>query len=106
MINVINHRNGGIKARLGEWDAQVTTEPNPYVDIAVSKITLHPQYNSQNLQNDIAVLKLNSAAPISTSPNINTACLPSATPAAGTRYICINNIQIIRCIYSRYSKEL
>ncbi|XP_032672431.1 phenoloxidase-activating factor 2-like isoform X2 [Odontomachus brunneus] len=74
-----------IKARLGEWDAQSTTEPDPYVDISVSRVTLHPQYNSQNLQNDIAVLKLSSAAPISTSPNINTACLPSAEPAPGTR---------------------
>lgn len=79
-------RNGGIKARLGEWDAQVTTEPNPYVEISISKITVHPQYNSQNLQNDIAVLKLCSAAPIS-SPNINTACLPSGAVSAGTRHV-------------------
>lgn len=61
------------------WDTQSTTEPS----INISKVTLHPQYNSQlpdnlkNIPNDIAVLKLSSAAPIATSPNINTACLPS-----------------------------
>ncbi|XP_014478380.1 PREDICTED: trypsin-3-like isoform X2 [Dinoponera quadriceps] len=82
---VANYVNGGIKARLGEWDAQSTSEPDPYVDISVSRVVLHPEYNSQNLQNDIAVLTLSSAAPIATSPNINTACLPSAAPAAGTR---------------------
>lgn len=81
------YRNNGIKARLGEWNAQATTEPNPYVEISVSKVTLHFQYNSQNLENDIAVLKLSSVAPIAISPNINTACLPTAATAAGTRHV-------------------
>ncbi|GAB1866039.1 Peroxisomal membrane protein PEX16 [Camponotus japonicus] len=78
---VAGYVNGGIKAKLGVWDTQSTTEPT--IDISISKVTLHPQYNSQlpdnlqNLRNDIAVLKLSSAAPIATSPNINTACLPS-----------------------------
>lgn len=82
---VAGYVNGGIKARLGAWDIQKNTGPYPYVDISISKVTLNPQYNSQNLQNDIAVLQLSSAAPIATSPNINTACLPSAAVAAGTR---------------------
>lgn len=73
--------------RLGEWNAQATTEPNPHVEISISRVTLHPQYNSQNLQNDIAVLRLSSAAPIATSPNINTACLPYTQTAAGTRHV-------------------
>lgn len=80
------YRNGGIKARLGEWNAQATTEPNPFVEISISRVTLHSNYNSNNLQNDIALLKLSSAAPIATSPNINTACVPTAAVAAGTRY--------------------
>ncbi|XP_011635278.1 trypsin-3-like [Pogonomyrmex barbatus] len=81
--------SNNLKVRLGslklEGNAQATTEPNPYVEISVSKVTLHEQYNPQSLQNDIAILKLSSAAPIATSPNINTACLPSAATAAGTR---------------------
>jgi len=83
----MRYRNGGIKARLGEWNAQATTEPNPFVEISVSKVTLHPQFNPINLSNDIAVLKLSSNAPIATAPNINTACLPSAAVAAGTRHV-------------------
>lgn len=48
---------------------------------------MHPDFNeSVYLINDIAVLKLSSAAPIATSSNINTACLPTSAIAAGTRY--------------------
>lgn len=77
---VAGYVNGGIKAKLGVWNTQNITEPT--VDISISKVTLHPQYNAQlpnnvQNQNDIAVLKLSSAAPIATSPNINTACLTS-----------------------------
>ncbi|CAL1676066.1 unnamed protein product [Lasius platythorax] len=82
---VAGYVNGGIKARLGAWNDQASTGPYPYRDISISRVTIHPQYNSQNLYNDIAVLRLSSAAPIATSPNINTACLPSAAVAAGTR---------------------
>ncbi|XP_012523534.2 phenoloxidase-activating factor 2-like [Monomorium pharaonis] len=82
---VAGYVNGGIKARLGEWNAQGPTEPYPQVEISISRVTLHPQYNSQNLQNDIAVLKLSSAAPTATSPSINTACLPSGPVPAKTR---------------------
>lgn len=80
---VAGYVNGGIKAKLGAWDSQNTTEP--FKDISISKVTIHPQYDPLNLKNDIAVLRLSSAAPIATSPNINTACLPSGAVAAGTR---------------------
>ncbi|XP_070156785.1 phenoloxidase-activating factor 2-like [Polyergus mexicanus] len=83
---------GGIKAKLGTRDYQSTTEPS--VDISISKVILHPQYNrpncnlgctKQNLPYDIAVLRLSSAAPIATSPNINTACLPNGPVNAATK---------------------
>lgn len=70
-----------IKVKLGAWDSQSTTEPT--VDISISKVITHYNYTpnpdpkKQNLHNDIAVLRLSSAAPIATSPNINTACLPN-----------------------------
>lgn len=86
---------------MGVWDTQSTTEPT--IDISISKVTLHPQYNSQlpdnlqNLRNDIAVLKLSSAAPIATSPNINTACLPS-TPIGQK----IGAKHVLQLIFSRY----
>ncbi|KAG7187937.1 hypothetical protein KM043_013899 [Ampulex compressa] len=74
-----------IKVRLGEWDGQATSEPNPYQEYTISRVFQHRNFNSQNLQNDIAVLRLNSSVPISTAPNINTICLPTAIPAAKTR---------------------
>lgn len=74
-----------IKARLGAWDLQSTTEG--HVDIAVSRITVHPDFNKPvYLANDIAVLKLSSAAPIATNNNVNTVCVPSSAIAAGTKY--------------------
>lgn len=88
VILKLRYRNGGLRVRLGDWDVQATTEPYPYVEIPVSRVTVYPQYNSQNyLQNDIAMLRLSSPAPITTSPNINTACLPNAQVAAGTRHV-------------------
>lgn len=73
--------------RLGEWDGQSTNEPYPYQDYSIKKISIHPELNSLNLQNDVAVITLNNTVPISSSPNINTACFPTAIPAANTKYI-------------------
>ncbi|XP_072754349.1 inactive CLIP domain-containing serine protease A3 [Anoplolepis gracilipes] len=78
---VAGYGNDEIKAKLGVWDAKSPTS----VDISISKVTLHPNYTSGNLHNDIAVLKLSSAAPIATNPNINTACLPYVPAAVGTQ---------------------
>ncbi|KAL6422376.1 hypothetical protein ACFW04_010608 [Cataglyphis niger] len=92
--NYVNNPSA-IKAKLGaivlRSDSQSTTEPS--VEISFSKVTLHPNYipnpdpKKQNLHNDIAVLRLCSAAPIATNPNINTACLPNGPvdALAGTR---------------------
>lgn len=53
----------------------------------MQKISLHSDFNSANLQNDVAIITLSDTVPISDYPNINTACFPTAVPAAGTRYI-------------------
>ncbi|XP_066591362.1 phenoloxidase-activating factor 2-like [Prorops nasuta] len=82
---VVPYLNGGLKIRLGEWDAKNTNEPNPYVEFSSAKIFVHPNFNSQNLQNDVAVIRLNGNAPIATAPNINTACLSSSMPQPSTR---------------------
>lgn len=76
-------------ARLGEWDISVTTEPYPYKDIDVVSIVSYAPFDASNLQNDITVLKLKEPAPISppNNPHINTLCLASGLPAAGTRYV-------------------
>lgn len=86
MIYVHFHfRTGNFKLRLGEWEAQAVTEQNPYVEFRPKALAMHPNFNAQNLQNDIALVRLNGTAPVATAPNINTACLPTMMPATGTR---------------------
>ncbi|XP_031843061.1 inactive CLIP domain-containing serine protease A3 isoform X2 [Nomia melanderi] len=82
---VASYTNGGLKVRLGEWDGQSTNEPYPYQEYLTQNIVMHPNFNSVNLQNDVAVITLSGTVPISSSPNINTACFPSSMPVAGTR---------------------
>ncbi|KAG4077162.1 hypothetical protein HA402_016149 [Bradysia odoriphaga] len=60
------------------------TEPIPAQEFIVSRIFLHPNYNSGNLKNDVAILRLATAVPLGNSPAIATGCLPS-TSFAGTR---------------------
>ncbi|KAL0113896.1 hypothetical protein PUN28_011317 [Cardiocondyla obscurior] len=82
---VASYRGGDIKVRLGAWDlSAATNNAYPPVEISVAKVTANEYYDPVTLRNDVAVLKLSSAAPIATSLNINTACLPTAAPAAGT----------------------
>ncbi|XP_076295674.1 inactive CLIP domain-containing serine protease A3 isoform X1 [Lasioglossum baleicum] len=80
-----SYMNGGLKVRLGEWDGQSTNEPDPYQEYMIQRIVMHPNFNSANLQNDVAVITLSGTVPISSSPNINTACFPTSEPASGTR---------------------
>lgn len=82
---VYTYTSGNIILRMGEWDGTATTEPNPYRDYRPASIAIHPSFNSQNLQNDVAIIRLSSSVPVSTSPNINTACFPTSQPATGTR---------------------
>lgn len=82
---VSSYTGGGLKIRLGDWNAQTTSELYPAQEYTAKRISMHPQYNSANLQNDVAVITLSGTVPVSSSPNINTACLPTASPASGTR---------------------
>ena len=70
--------------RLGEWNSATNVEP--YIDASPSAISIHPNFNAQNLHNDIAVVRLSKNIATSSYANINTACLPTHIPAAGTRY--------------------
>uniref|UniRef100_A0A1V1G194 Putative serine protease 60 n=1 Tax=Reticulitermes speratus TaxID=60591 RepID=A0A1V1G194_9NEOP len=71
----------GVKVRLGDWDITRNIEPYNYQDFAVSSIYIHPRFNSENLQNDIAVIKLSQPVPLGVYPNINPACLPQQNAA-------------------------
>ncbi|XP_012221601.1 phenoloxidase-activating factor 2-like [Linepithema humile] len=83
---VTSYLNGGLVARLGEWDFTVTNERYPFRDIDVEMIS-NMTFTANNLQNDIAVLKLKEPAPIGppNNPHINTVCLAFGPPVPGTR---------------------
>ncbi|XP_023025022.2 phenoloxidase-activating factor 2 [Leptinotarsa decemlineata] len=61
--------------RAGEWDINKNVEPYPHQDVAVQNITLHPQFYSGALYNDIAFLYLQS--PVNITQNIDVLCLPA-----------------------------
>jgi secreted trypsin-like serine protease len=66
----------GMKVRLGEWNAQDDSEPHKNVEIDVDHVEIHPGFNSQNLQNDVAVIKLKYPVDIGAYPHIKPVCLP------------------------------
>ncbi|ODM94180.1 Salivary plasminogen activator gamma [Orchesella cincta] len=76
-----------LRVRLGEYIINAVTEPNPLVEIAVSAIRIHEAFNSVNLVNDIAVLKLATAIDFNFNPHIRSICLPAVGAVySGQRY--------------------
>ncbi|XP_058802891.1 phenoloxidase-activating factor 2-like [Phymastichus coffea] len=71
--------------RLGDWNGRASTEPYQPVSVNVARVVLHPNFNSVNLDNDVAVIRLNGVVPIASYPNINTACKPTAAVVANQR---------------------
>uniref|UniRef100_A0A182T3C9 Peptidase S1 domain-containing protein n=1 Tax=Anopheles maculatus TaxID=74869 RepID=A0A182T3C9_9DIPT len=73
-----------LKVRLGEWDAASTSEPLPVQEYNVARYFVHPSFNSANLRNDVAILRLSGTVSLGTTPTIATACLP-VTSFVGSR---------------------
>lgn len=65
-------------ASVGEWDANIESELYPTQDISVDKMIIHPDYNSGDLCNDIALLILKETADLA-QPHIGLSCLPAAS---------------------------
>lgn len=78
-----------LRVRMGEWNAAGDTEPLPAQEFVVAKIFIHPNFNPNNLMNDVAVLRLTVPVPLGQLPTITTACLP-VTAFVGQRYHLIN----------------
>lgn len=58
--NVANN----LRVRMGEWNAAGDTEPLPAQEFLVNKIFIHPNFNPNNLMNDVAVLRLAVPVPL------------------------------------------
>ena len=60
--------------RLGEHDISTTTDGVDTLDVAIKKYTTHEGYTATALQNDIAIVELET--PVSYRAGIRPACLP------------------------------
>ena len=70
--------------RLGEWDLATDVEPFPGEKYLVNEVRLHPAYNHRTLQNDVALLRINSTMNLDSFPHIRSACL--ARPGDNYKY--------------------
>ncbi|XP_055906265.1 phenoloxidase-activating factor 2 isoform X2 [Eupeodes corollae] len=76
---VLNLPTSSYKVRLGEWDAASTRETIPAEDFTISNVYVHPNFNKDNLQNDIAILRLSTLINLGQKSTIGTVCLPTST---------------------------
>ncbi|XP_017466623.1 PREDICTED: chymotrypsinogen A isoform X2 [Rhagoletis zephyria] len=84
---VYNIPTSTFKVRVGEWDAASTSEPIPAQDVLIAAVYLHPNFNSANLQNDIAIIQLATAVSLTTKSTVGTVCLPTTTFVGQTCYV-------------------
>ena len=70
------HTTEELRVRLGEWDVNSDAEFYPNLEYKVEEVVIHPQYQSNNLYNDLAVLKLSSRVDTDQHPHIGPICLP------------------------------
>ncbi|KAK7020157.1 CLIP domain-containing serine protease [Halocaridina rubra] len=74
-----------LRIRLGEWKVDKEDEPLSHKDFDIDEIKIHPNFNPDNLHNDIALIKLKTS--VTFQYHINTLCLPESNQpvAPGTR---------------------
>ncbi|XP_050719649.1 uncharacterized protein LOC127000242 isoform X2 [Eriocheir sinensis] len=84
---VAGFKPNDIRVRLGEYQVDYFDAKYPYEDYDIASITVHPKFNSANLHNDMAVLKLD--RPVTYRNHINRVCLPppDRNHAAGTECV-------------------
>ncbi|XP_051999988.1 trypsin-1 isoform X2 [Xyrauchen texanus] len=69
-----------VQVRLGEHNIDVTENTEQFINSA--KVIRHPRYNSNNLDNDIMLIKL--SQPASLNSYVQTIALPSSCAGAGS----------------------
>ncbi|XP_064085539.1 uncharacterized protein LOC135200810 [Macrobrachium nipponense] len=84
-VNGYTHKD--FRARLGEWQVDVYDEPLPYFDADISLIYAHPNFNADNLRNNIAIIELET--PVKFQYHINAICLPSYSQTLSPGTVCI-----------------
>merc|ERR1712107_735980 len=85
-VNEFQSNPGELKIRCGEWDTQHPTEPYPHQDRNGQTVKIHPEFNSQNLANDFALIFL--AEDFVLDFHVDTVCLPEPNQAYGNYAPC------------------
>jgi len=63
-----------LKVRCGEWDTQQQVEALPHQDRYGASVKIHPEFNPKNLQNDVALIFVDSDFELNF--HVDTVCLP------------------------------
>ncbi|GAB6027718.1 AAEL001675-PA [Chamberlinius hualienensis] len=74
--NIKGYNPGDMRIRLGDWDVSAAAETLPFVERFVEQIFIHPFFYAGNLQNDIALLRLDRPVDIISNPHIAPVCMP------------------------------
>jgi len=69
---------GGLKVRVGEYDASAFKRPElvQHEEYSVTRVIKHPSFDNKRLTNDIAVLRLSQRVNLA-HPYVSAACLPA-----------------------------
>ncbi|XP_069974184.1 trypsin-1-like [Penaeus vannamei] len=67
---------------LGDHDYSTASEANAYT-VGISQVVIHPRYDGNTLENDIALLKLSSKITWPSDNTVAPVCLPSAGESYG-----------------------
>nr|XP_053632780.1 uncharacterized protein LOC128688562 [Cherax quadricarinatus] len=65
-----------LKVRLGEWDVSGQSEFYTHVELRAAGVYSHPEYYKGNLNNNLAVVRLEAPIDFSAYPHITPVCLP------------------------------
>ncbi|KAG8177659.1 hypothetical protein JTE90_000345 [Oedothorax gibbosus] len=67
-------RGRSLKVRLGEYDVSSESEPLPFEEVPCGRVLLHPAFDNETLENDVALLRLE--RPAKRRPHVDVVCLP------------------------------
>ncbi|XP_045612616.2 uncharacterized protein [Procambarus clarkii] len=65
-----------LKVRLGEWDVAGNSEFYTHLELRVAGVYPHPEYYKGNLNNNLAVVRLEAPIDFTAYPHITPVCLP------------------------------
>lgn len=65
-----------MRIRLGDWDVGSDAELYPFIERFVTEVYVHPYFYAGNLQNDVAILRMDRPVDFNFNTHIAPVCLP------------------------------